>query len=67
MSATDDLAERILARFREGNDTADLARIFRLPEHRVSLLLHVARSREKGRPALIVKRGIVKQIGPKAA
>lgn len=47
----DQLAVDILARFRDGADTSEIARTLNIPEAKVSQLLWIARCRDKGLPA----------------
>lgn len=68
MAHIDQTADEMLALFRSGKDTAQIARIYKIPESKVSFLIFVARSRALEKPAIYHGRDrSLKQIGPKAA
>lgn len=68
MAHIDDTADEMLALFRSGKDTAHIARIYKIPEAKVSFLIFVARSRALGKPAIYHGRDRqLKRVGPKAA
>lgn len=56
MTPLDALADSILAEFRAGNDTLEIARARNMPESKVARLMWVARCRDKGLPATFVNR-----------
>ena len=56
MSTTDETAHRLLALFRSGKDTMQIAELSGLPEARVSFLIYAARSRELGLPVIHERR-----------
>ena len=56
MTPLDRLADDILAKFRAGKDTADIARELKLPESKVARLMWVARCRDKGLPATFLTK-----------
>jgi len=63
MTSLDAKAEAVLALFRAGSDTMEIAIAMGLLEPTVSRLLWVARSREKRLPATFMNRdGKLKQI-----
>lgn len=56
MSTTDETADQLLALFRSGKDTLQIAELHSMPEARVSFLIYAARSRERGLPVMHEKR-----------
>ena len=63
MTPLDRLADDILAKFRAGKDTADIARELNLREAKVARLMWVARCRDKGLPATFMNRANeIKQV-----
>lgn len=48
--------------FRQGKDTLEIAKLLRISEAQVLRRIHEDRSREKGLPAEVMNRGVVRRV-----